>query len=102
MEKPIVKPATAMARAGEQVFLTQQCASCHTLRGTGAQGRIGPDLTHLMTRTTLAALTIPNDRGHLAGWVLDPQHIKPGNDMPGLDLGSRDFQALLAFLETLR
>jgi cytochrome c oxidase subunit 2 len=95
-------PATPMQRAGENVFLTQQCASCHTIRGTSARGVIGPDLTHLATRTSLASDTIPNDRGSLLGWVLDPQHVKPGNDMPGLDLSGRQGTAVLAYLESLK
>jgi cytochrome c oxidase subunit II len=102
MAKPLAPPANPQAKAGEQVFLTQQCASCHTIRGTAAKGRIGPDLTHLQTRQTLAALTIPNTEGYLGGWVLDPQHIKPGNKMPGLNLSGPQFQQLLSFLEGLK
>ncbi|HET8757664.1 MAG TPA: cytochrome c oxidase subunit II [Solirubrobacteraceae bacterium] len=95
-------PATAEARRGERVFLDNACASCHTIRGTEARGEVGPDLTHLQSRSTLAALTIPNRPGYLAGWVLDPQHVKPGNRMPGLKLANDDFNALLAYLEGLK
>jgi cytochrome c oxidase subunit 2 len=102
MSRPLAPPASPQAKAGEQVFLTQQCASCHTIRGTSARGLIGPDLTHLQTRQTLAALTIPNTKGYLGGWILDPQHIKPGNKMPGLNLTGPQFQQLLTFLEGLR
>ncbi|HEX6457359.1 MAG TPA: cytochrome c oxidase subunit II [Thermoleophilaceae bacterium] len=102
MSRPVATPTTPQAKAGEQVFLTQQCASCHTIRGTAARGTIGPDLTHLQTRNTLAALTIPNRKGYLGGWVLDPQHIKPGNKMPGLNLSGPQFQNLLSFLEGLK
>jgi len=102
MSRPLAPPASPQAKAGEQVFLTQQCASCHTIRGTAARGRIGPDLTHLATRRTLAALTIPNDRVHLADWVANPQRVKPGNKMPGLNLTSTQFQQLLAFLQGLK
>jgi cytochrome c oxidase subunit 2 len=84
------------------VFLSNQCASCHTIRGTPARGQVGPDLTHLKSRSTLAALTIPNRKGDLARWVLDPQHVKPGNKMPALDLGRREFHDLLDYLESLR
>jgi cytochrome c oxidase subunit 2 len=94
-------PQTDAEQRGEQVFLSNQCASCHTIRGTSAQGEVGPDLTHVGSRTTLAALTIPNTRGYLGGWILDPQHVKPGNRMPGLNLGGADFQALLTYLESL-
>jgi cytochrome c oxidase subunit 2 len=102
MAKPARTPATAQERRGLQVFLREPCSGCHQLRGTSAHGDVGPDLTHLQTRTTLAALTIPNRKGYLGGWILDPQHIKPGNKMPGLKLSGPDFQALLAYLETLR
>jgi len=102
MSRPLAPPASPQAKAGEQVFLTQQCASCHTIRGTAARGRIGPDLTHLATRRTLAALTIPNDRVHLADWVANPQRVKPGNKMPGLNLTGTQFQQLLAFLQGLK
>jgi cytochrome c oxidase subunit 2 len=102
MSKPLAPPASPQARTGEQVFLTQQCESCHTIRGTSARGRIGPDLTHLQTRRTLAALTIPNTKGYLGAWVDDPQHFKPGNRMPGLGLSGPQLQQLVAFLEGLR
>src|SRR3954454_12774857 len=93
---------SARQRPGYQVFTHNQCASCHTLRGTDARGAIGPDLTHLITRKTLAALTIPNTRGYLSAWVLDPQHFKPGNKMPGLTLAPADQRRLVNFLESLR
>jgi cytochrome c oxidase subunit 2 len=96
------EPTTPAERAGRQVFLSEQCASCHTIRGTDARGEIGPDLTHLKSRTTIAALTLPNRKGYLGGWVLDPQHQKPGNKMPGLNLSGDDFQSLLAYLQSLR
>jgi cytochrome c oxidase subunit 2 len=94
--------AAAEQSPGFRVFTANQCASCHTLRGTSAKGRIGPDLTHLMSRRTLGALTIPNNRGYLGAWVLDPQQFKPGNRMPGLPLGKRELAQLLAFLRSLK
>jgi cytochrome c oxidase subunit 2 len=100
--KPLAPPAGGDARAGENVFMTQQCASCHTIRGTAARGTIGPDLTHLATRRTLAGLTIPNDRAHLSEWVADPQHVKPGNKMPGLNLTAAQLRQVVTFLEGLR
>jgi cytochrome c oxidase subunit 2 len=87
---------------GARVFLTAGCSGCHTIRGTGATGRTGPDLTHVASRRTLAAGTIPNDKAYLAGWILDPQHFKPGNKMPGLPLQGRRFAALVDYLESLR
>ena len=102
MAKPARTPATAQERKGRSVFLADACSGCHTIRGTSAVGGIGPDLTHLQDRKTIAAGTIPNRKGYLAGWVLDPQHVKPGAKMPGLNLSGPDFQALLAYLESLR
>ena len=96
------EPATPAEQAGSQAFVQDQCASCHTIRGTGAQGQIGPDLTHLASRTTIAALTLPNDAQYLAQWIRDPQHFKPGNRMPGLDLSSQDVASLVSYLRSLR
>ncbi|MFP5284174.1 MAG: c-type cytochrome, partial [Thermoanaerobaculia bacterium] len=78
------------------------CANCHTIRGTQAAGRLGPDLTHVASRRTLASGTLPNTRGHLGGWVLDPQSVKPGSLMPPTAMSSENLNALLAYLEILR
>lgn len=101
MAEPAAEPSTEEERRGQEVFLEEACARCHTIRGTPAAGEIGPDLTHVAGRSTLAALAIPNDKGHLGGWVLDPQHVKPGNRMPGLNLTGPAFNDLLAYLESL-
>ena len=98
-EAPVM---SASAARGRQVFLDQQCALCHTIRGTGAFGRVAPDLTRIGSRTTLAAGTLPNTRGHLAAWILDPQGIKPGSFMPPTPLEPQDLHALLDYLEGLR
>jgi cytochrome c oxidase subunit 2 len=84
------------------VFLDGPCSSCHTIRGTSAQGYVGPDLTHLASRTTLGAVTIPNRAEDLADWIRDSQHFKPGNQMPAIDLARPQLQALLAYLQRLR
>jgi cytochrome c oxidase subunit 2 len=102
MAKPARPPSTASERRGQRVFLSTPCAHCHTLRGTNAQGKIGPDLTHLATRTTLAALVLPNNRAALEEWLRDPQHVKPGNLMPAVDLSDADYRALVSYLESLR
>ena len=102
MAQPAPAPATAIERRGEQVFQSNQCASCHSIRGTPAIGDVGPDLTHLATRTTLAALAIPNRKDELTAWIRDPQHFKPGNKMPALGLSGSDLQAVVAYLESLR
>jgi cytochrome c oxidase subunit 2 len=91
-----------LVRRGQEVFLTGPCVMCHTVRGTIALATVGPDLTHLASRRTLAAGTLPNTRGNLAGWILNPQNLKPGTQMPPTLLPPEDLHALVAFLETLR
>jgi cytochrome c oxidase subunit II len=91
-----------VAQRGEAVFLQAQCSMCHTIRGTGAWGRVGPDLTRIGARRTIAAGTLTNTRGNMGGWILDPQHIKPGNFMPATPLDPDSLQALLFYLESLK
>ncbi|HEX3274140.1 MAG TPA: cytochrome c oxidase subunit II [Gemmatimonadales bacterium] len=95
-------PADSLTRRGQEVFLGSACPMCHAVAGTPAGSRVGPDLTHLGSRRTLAAGTLPNTRGNLAGWIVNPQAIKPGAKMPPNALSPDDLQALLAYLETLR
>jgi cytochrome c oxidase subunit 2 len=102
MSGPRRAPATASERRGERVFLDEGCSGCHAIRGTPADGTLGPDLTHLASRATIAALTLPNTKGYLGGWIFDPQHAKPGNKMPGFDLPGPELQALLDYLTSLR
>lgn len=99
--KSAAPPADSVQQAGQQVFLSKSCALCHTVRGTPANSRIGPDLTHVASRLTLAAGTLPNTRGHLGGWVLDPQRIKPGVKMPPNQLAPGELHALLSYLQSL-
>ena len=99
---PAPPPANAQLERGQQVLLGSACEYCHTIAGTNASGTIGPDLTHIASRLSLAAGTIPNSRGYLAGWILDPQHVKPGNKMPATALSGPDLQALLDYLGSLR
>jgi cytochrome c oxidase subunit II len=100
--QPAPPPASSDIEKGRQVFLTHACIMCHTIRGTGAGSRFGPDLTHVGSRHMLAAETLPNTRGALAGWILDPQRIKPGNRMPPNTMDPDDLQALITYLESLR
>jgi cytochrome c oxidase subunit II len=100
--RPAPEPADAGTRRGRDVFLSAGCDLCHAIRGTDAAATVAPDLTHVASRLTLAAGTLPNTKGHLAGWILDPPTIKPGTQMPGSTFAPQDFQALLAYLETLR
>jgi cytochrome c oxidase subunit 2 len=100
--RPARKPTTLSQRRGLGVFTSVGCGGCHTIAGTKATGTIGPNLTHLASRRTLAAATIPNAGGYLAGWILDPQHVKPGNRMPGFDLAGNQVQELLDYLRSLK
>ena len=95
-------PTDELTERGQEVFLGSTCAMCHAIAGTPAGSRIGPDLTHLASRRTIAAGTLPNTRGNLAGWIVNPQSIKPGTRMPANQLEPADLQALLAYLETLK
>ena len=95
-------PPTAALKAGQQVFLGSACVYCHTIAGTNASGTVGPDLTHLASRMFLGAGVAENSPGRLAGWILDPQHLKPGNRMPATDLSGPELQNLLDYLESLR
>ena len=99
---PGLPPSDSLQARGQLVFMTGSCALCHAITGTPAGGRRGPDLTHLASRRTIAAGTLPNTRGNLGGWVVDPQRIKPGAYMPPNSLEPADLRALLAYLESLR
>jgi cytochrome c oxidase subunit II len=97
-----VPPTAEAQQRGQQVFLNSPCIMCHTIKGTPASSHVGPDLTHLASRMTIAAGTVPNTRGHLAGWVVDSQGLKPGNQMPPNNLSSDDLMALLDYLQSLK
>jgi cytochrome c oxidase subunit 2 len=99
---PATAPGDSLARAGAVVFAAKACAGCHTVRGTPAAGRIGPDLTHLATRATIAAGMMPNTRGALGGWISNAPAIKPGVIMPPIPMSSSELLALLGYLGTLR
>jgi cytochrome c oxidase subunit II len=96
-------PATALAQTGRQVFDRTGCGACHTVRGTDADGMIGPDLTHVGARRTIGAGTLPNNRGTFFRWVMDVDRVKPGAHMPAFRmLPSEDLRALAAYLESLQ
>jgi cytochrome c oxidase subunit 2 len=95
-------PTDSVAARGREVFLTGTCAMCHAIDGTAAGSHAGPDLTHLASRRTIAAGTLPNTRGNLAGWLVDPQRIKPGAKMPPNLLRPDDLDALLTYLQSLK
>lgn len=100
--KPAAEPATEAEKRGRDVFLGTTCVMCHAIQGTGARGRIGPDLTHVASRPRIAAGTVPTTRGHLAGWVTDPHGIKPGVRMPANPLSPEELRSLLDYLESLK
>jgi cytochrome c oxidase subunit 2 len=92
----------AGASVGERVFRSTACVNCHTVLGTPAKGKFGPDLTHLMTRDTIAAGAAPNTPERLRLWIKNPDAIKPGSKMPAMGLSDHDLDAVTAYLETLR
>lgn len=99
-EKPAVdSPAVA---AGRHVFETTGCANCHTIRGTMADGQVGPDLTHLMSRSTIAAGTLPNTFGTLYAWIQNPAAFKPGCHMPAMKLSPHKLMEVVMYLNTLK
>jgi cytochrome c oxidase subunit 2 len=100
--EPAPPPSDEAPRRGQRVFLGGPCVLCHAIAGTPAGGRLGPDLTHFASRSTLAASLVPNTVGHLAGWIADPQATKPGVRMPAITLPPEDLLALVAYLRGLR
>jgi cytochrome c oxidase subunit 2 len=102
-QAPAPQPDDPDIQRGAQVFASAGCITCHVIR-VGAQptgGSIGPDLTHVASRQTLAAGLLENNRGNLGGWIANPQALKPGNLMPVLNLNASDLSALLDYLESL-
>jgi cytochrome c oxidase subunit 2 len=100
--EPAVTPSDPVKQHGQQVFLNSACVLCHSIQGTTAVGQVGPDLTHFGSRLTIAAGTLPNSKGNLAGWIADPQSIKPGTHMATVPVKSEDMQPLLEYLESLQ
>jgi cytochrome c oxidase subunit 2 len=96
------RPATPRQQAGQKAFFADQCASCHQLRGTSASGQVGPDLTHVGSRVTLASLVLPNTPAAMIQWIRNPQTVKPGTRMPDLGVSERDARSLTAYLESLK
>jgi cytochrome c oxidase subunit 2 len=90
------------AIAGKHVFETTSCINCHAVSGTPADGRFGPDLTHLMSRSTIASGAAENTDANLRLWIRNPDIIKPGSLMPAMRLSDPDLDALVVYLETLR
>ncbi|MGN6393449.1 MAG: cytochrome c oxidase subunit II [Gemmatimonadales bacterium] len=95
-------PVADLAVEGQKVFQGSACAVCHAVRGTDAGGAVGPDLTHIGSRAMLAAGVLPNTHGNLAGWIANPQGIKPGVIMPAVPLRPEDLHAVVAYLQSLK
>lgn len=101
--KPAEEPVVALRARGKALFLENGCGACHTIRGTPASGLIGPDLTHVGGRLTIAAGTFPTNVGTLAGWIAAAQHLKPDNLMPSFgNLRGEELRAVAAYLEGLK
>jgi cytochrome c oxidase subunit 2 len=94
--------ADSLAVADQAAFLGSGCVLCHAVRGTTARAAVGPDLTHVASRATLAAGLVPNTTGHRYGWIADPQALKPGSKMPAVPLTSEELHAIVRHLGTLR
>ena len=92
----------AQPSARRDALFAENCSGCHEVRGTTAHADVGPDLTHFASRRTLAAVTLPNTPKNLRDWLRDPQHVKPGNRMPNLELSDADWRALQRYVESLR
>jgi len=106
-KQPAAAPTDQIAQQGQKVFISAGCIFCHTVRGLEdkeidrSSVDLGPDLTHISSRLTIAGASLTQNRGNLAGWIIDAQHVKPGSLMPNIYINSEDLQALLAYLETL-
>ncbi len=100
--KPAAEPASTEEQHGKDVFLSKSCALCHSIRGTPAASNVGPDLTHIGSRLTIAAGVLSMSRGNLAAWIADAQGIKPGTNMPLTDLAPEELNALAAYLLALK
>jgi cytochrome c oxidase subunit 2 len=95
-------PSDSLTLAGQRIFLAKTCAMCHNVGGTLAGSHVGPDLTHIASRRSIAAGTLANTRANLAEWIRDPQSIKPGSRMPSSNLSASELNAVVAYLETLK
>lgn len=100
--KPAPEAADPLARAGHDFFMNHACANCHSITGTTANGRTGPDLTHVASRRTIAAGTLQMSLGNLMGWIANPQGVKPGTHMPAVGMSADELHAVAAYLETLK
>jgi len=99
--RPAAPPSSPALQHGESAFVAN-CGACHTVRGTGAGGILGPDLTHLMSRGTIAAGLLPNTPGNLGAWIANAQALKPDSRMPSMSISGAELSAIVAYLQTLQ
>ena len=100
--KPATSPSDPERQKGEALFVAKACVMCHTVRGTPAGSRVGPDLTHFGSRKTIAAATLAMSRGNIGAWIVDPQGIKPGVNMPSVTLEPDEVDPLISYLAGLK
>lgn len=98
----VTPPPGSPAALGADLFQQRGCAACHTVSGTAAAGKVGPDLTHFGSRTTVAAGVLESTPENIAAWLADPPKIKPDSAMPKLGLSPEDTTALVAYLQALK
>jgi cytochrome c oxidase subunit 2 len=99
---PAKPPDDPIRQKGAELFAAKACIMCHTIRGTSAASRVGPDLTHFGSRRSIASSTLAMSRGNIAAWVVDPQGIKPGVNMPNVPLAPDEIDPLVSYLAGLR
>jgi cytochrome c oxidase subunit 2 len=100
--QPAAAPRNPVTLAGYKYVTSGPCSACHNIAGTPASGTVAPDLTHLASRRSIAAGTLPMGEGGLYGWIEDPQSVKPGNHMPTIGLEPDQLHSVVAYLETLK
>jgi cytochrome c oxidase subunit II len=100
--KPASAPEGPQATAGLNAMATLPCSGCHTIRGTTLTGRLGPDLTHLASRSSIAAVTLTNTPANLRKWIFNPQAVKPGALMPTVVVPPQTLDQIVAYLEGLK
>ncbi|HXT16132.1 MAG TPA: cytochrome c oxidase subunit II [Gemmatimonadaceae bacterium] len=100
--RPQDQPTDSTLLYGQRIFMSSGCAVCHSIAGTEARSTVGPGLTHLKSRNTIAAGTLANTRENLVKWVSNPQNVKPGARMPAYQFTEPQLTALISYLETLK
>ncbi|MFA9477388.1 cytochrome c oxidase subunit II [Phycisphaerales bacterium AB-hyl4] len=99
--QPAREPTTDVHRSGQRAFMEAGCNTCHAISGTEAHGRAGPDLTHMGSRPSIGAGQWPNNYANLAGWIANPQSLKPGNHMPRSYLDADELHEITTYLLSL-